>query len=308
MYSILEIVDPVITFVSPPKVTNHYPVLKWLATTEMTFECSLDNGAYEPCGDGRSGHWNGNNVLDGPHVLEVRGTDSNGNVLVVSSIRWNVSRGRFGNISGNQLPNNSSGKNCFQIIFLVSTPALDLVFAVDGSNALTSGQFDKLKDVMKEMIDTYTISPTATNVGVIEFSDRSREVIRLTESYDKKVIYSMIDGIRQSGGNRRVTDEAIETAASRLFERSGRVGASRALVIIAAGKSTGSKPLREAIKPLQKKGIRIYVVGIGDGVDRDEIDSIVPTKDNVFPTTPDNPGDVVDDIVQVINKDVRKSK
>ena len=161
---------------------------------------------------------------------------------------------------------------------------------------------------MKKMIDSYTISPTATNVGAIEFSDRSREKIRLTESYDKNAIYSKIDGIRQSRGNRRVTDEALKMAADSLFERSVRVGASRALVVITAGKSTGSQSLREAIKPLQKKGIRVYVVGVGGGVDKDEIDSIVPTKDNVFPTTPDNPGKVVDGIVQVINKDVKESK
>ena len=91
----LEIIDPVITFVSLPKVTNNYPVLKWQSTTEMTFECSLDNDVYKPCGDGRSGQWNGNNILDGPHVLKVRGTDSDGNVLVIASLRWDVSRGKL---------------------------------------------------------------------------------------------------------------------------------------------------------------------------------------------------------------------
>lgn len=179
---------------------------------------------------------------------------------------------------------------------------------MDGSNALTSQQFNKLKDMMKKILDSYLISRTATNVGVIEFSDRSSEKIRLTDSYDKDIIYSKIDGIRQSRGNRRVTDEAIKMAASRLFELSGRVGASRALVIITAGKSTGSQPLREAIKPLQKKGVRMYVVTVGDGVDKDEINSIVPTKDNVFPTTPENPGEVANDVAQVIKKDARKSK
>ena len=179
---------------------------------------------------------------------------------------------------------------------------------MDGSNALTSQQFNKLKDMMKKMLDSYTISPTATNVGVIEFSDRSSEKIRLTDSYDKDNIYSKIDGIRQSRGYRRVTDEAIKMAASRLFELSGRVGASRALVVITAGKSTGSQPLQEAIKPLQKKGVRVYVIGVGDDVDKDEINSIVPTEDNVFPTTPENPGEVVDDVVQIIKQDVRESK
>jgi hypothetical protein len=95
MYLFLEIIDPVITFVQQPKVTNNYPVLEWSSTTEMTFKCSLDNKEYEPCGDGRSGQWNGNNIPDGQHVLTVRGTDSDGNLLVSARLGWNVGRGKF---------------------------------------------------------------------------------------------------------------------------------------------------------------------------------------------------------------------
>ena len=179
---------------------------------------------------------------------------------------------------------------------------------MDGSNILTSQQFNKLKDMIKLILDSYTISRTATNVGVIEFSDRSNVKIRLTDSYDRNVIYAEIDGIRQSRGRRRVTDEAIEMAADRLFEFSGRVGASRSLLIITAGKSTGSQPLRESIKPLQKKGVRVYVVSVGDNVNDDETSSIVPTKDNVFPTSPDDPAKVADKVAQVIKNDVSEGK
>jgi hypothetical protein len=85
----------VITFTRPPTVTNNYPVLSWNSTTEMSFKCSLDNEKYKPCGEGRSGQWTGNNVPDGQHVLKVRGTDSDGRVLVADTLRWKVSRGRF---------------------------------------------------------------------------------------------------------------------------------------------------------------------------------------------------------------------
>lgn len=173
---------------------------------------------------------------------------------------------------------------------------------------MTSAQFNKLKDSLKKILDSYTISRSATSVGVIEFSDKTSEIIRLTESYDRNLIYSKINGIKQSRGNMRVTDEAIKMAAGKMFEVSGRVGASRALVLLTAGKSTGQQPLSEAIKPQQKKGIRVYVVSIGDNVDKEEISSIVPTEDNVFPTTPDNPGEIVDDIAKVINKDAIESK
>ncbi len=199
---------------------------------------------------------------------------------------------------------------CFDFSFLtVSVPVLDIVFAVDGSNTLTSGQFKNLKDTIKKILDSYTISRSATHVGVIEFSDNSNEKIRLTDSYDKNVIYSMIDGIEQSRGNLRVTDEALKMAADRMFsvESGGRPGASRALVVLTAGKSTGQQPLPEAITPLENRGVRVYVVSVGDKVDKKEIDTIA-SPDQVFPTTPDNPQEVTLKIIKRINKDVQDSK
>ena len=198
---------------------------------------------------------------------------------------------------------------CFNFFLTVSVPVLDLVFAVDGSNTLTSRQFKNLKDTMKKILDSYRISRLATHVGVIEFSDNSNEKIRLTDSYDKQVIYSKIDDIEQSGGDLRVTDEALKMAANKMFsvESGGRPGASRALVVLTAGKSTGRQPLPEAITPLENRGVRIYVVSVGDKVDKKEIDSIVP-QNHIFPTTPDNPQEVTLKVVKRINKDVQDRK
>lgn len=188
----------------------------------------------------------------------------------------------------------------------VSVPVLDLVFAVDGSYTLTQGQFKNLKGAMKKILKSYTISPSATHVGAIEFSDKSNEKIRLTDSYDKRVINFMIDNIKQSKGRLRVTDEALEMAANKMFsvDSGGRPGASRVLVILTAGKSTGQQPFSEAIKPLGNQGVRLYVVSVGDKVDKKEIDSITPA-DQVFPASPDDPQDVTKDIVKKINQDVQ---
>ena len=201
--------------------------------------------------------------------------------------------------------------NVFRSIFslTVAVPVLDLVFAIDGSNSLTSEQFKNLKDTVKKILDSYTISHSATHVGVIEFSDKSNEMIRLTDSYNKNVIYSKIDRIKQSGGNLRVTDEALKMAANKMFsvESGGRPGASRALVVLSAGKSTGQQPLPEAIIPLEKQAVRVYVVSVGDKTDKEEIHSIV-SPSQVFPTTPDDPQDVARKIMQTINKDVKDRK
>ena len=180
---------------------------------------------------------------------------------------------------------------------------------MDGSDTLTSDQFVNLKDTIKKILDSYIISRSATHVGVIEYSDKSNEKILLTDSYDKNVIYSKIDRIEQSRGNLRVTDEALKMAANKMFsvESGGRPGASRALVVLTAGRSTGQQPLPEAITPLGKQGVRVYVVSVGDKVDKKEIHSIA-SPEQVFPTTPDDPQAVVRKIIKTINKDVQDRK
>ena len=184
------------------------------------------------------------------------------------------------------------------------------MFAVDGSKDLTSEQFKKLKNTIKNILNSYVISPTATHVGVIEFSDTSTESVHLTKSYDRDEIYALIDAIKQSGGTRRVTDEALKMAAERMFSvtAGARVGALRALVILTAGKSTGDQSPLEAVKPLERSGVRVYVVSVGENVDGDEVRGIVPAGTNVFPANPDKPGEVVIKIVKVINKDIKESK
>ena len=58
----------------------------------MSFECSLDNEAYKPCGKGRFGQWSGDNVPDGQHIFKVKGSD-NGQVLTVATHSWDVDMG-----------------------------------------------------------------------------------------------------------------------------------------------------------------------------------------------------------------------
>ena len=198
----------------------------------------------------------------------------------------------------------------FITLLLVAAHAVDLVFAVDGSKGLTSEQFHKLKNMIKKILDFYAISLTATHVGLIEFSYNSNEKIRLTDSYDREEIYSMIDAVKQSGGDRRVTDQALKMAAERMFSVNfgGRVGASRALVVVTAGRSTGEQAPSEMLKPLEKNGVRVYVVSVGNEVDKDEIHGIVPSDTNIFPTPKDDPDSMVLKIVRTLNKDLEDSK
>ena len=65
-------------------------MFRWNAPTTMTFECSLDDGMYKPCGQGQTGQWTGRNVPDGQHNFKVKATDSVGNVVETEIRGWVV--------------------------------------------------------------------------------------------------------------------------------------------------------------------------------------------------------------------------
>ena len=199
----------------------------------------------------------------------------------------------------------------FTYYFCISELVLDLVFALDGSESLAQKGFDKIKDLVKAMIDNYTISETETHVGVIEFSDKANVILQLNKLFEPTSIKDEVQRIIPSGGKETVTDEALRKSADELFDvkSGGRPGASKVLIIVTDGKSTGKEPPKRAVKPLKEKGVRVYVVNIGEDTDKDELKDIVPTDENIYPVkNPDEVPDVATKLVDDIKKDIKKRR
>ena len=199
----------------------------------------------------------------------------------------------------------------FTYYFCISELVLDLVFALDGSESLAQKGFDKIKDLVKAMIDNYTISETETHVGVIEFSDKANVILQLNKLFEPTSIKDQVQRIIPSGGKETVTDEALRKSADELFDvkSGGRPGASKVLIIVTDGKSTGKEPPKRAVKPLKEKGVRVYVVNIGEDTDKDELKDIVPTDENIYPVkNPDEVPDVATKLVDDIKKDIKKRR
>ena len=56
----------------------------------MKFQCSLDDGRFERCGEGVTGQWTGRNIPHGRHNFKVTGTDNIGNVVEAEVRGWYV--------------------------------------------------------------------------------------------------------------------------------------------------------------------------------------------------------------------------
>ena len=188
---------------------------------------------------------------------------------------------------------------------------LDLVFALDGSESLAEKGFDKIKDLVVMMIDNYTISQEETHIGIIEFSNRANVILPLNELFQPTSVKYQVKRLIPSGGKQTVTDEALRKSADEVFDvtSGGRPGATKVLIIVTDGKSTGKEPPKRAVKPVKEKGVRVYVVNIGEDTDKDELEDIVPTDENIYPVqNPDELPGVPSKLVEDVDKDIKKRK
>ena len=186
---------------------------------------------------------------------------------------------------------------------------LDLVFALDGSESLAENGFNRIKYFVNVMIDNYTISKTETHVGIVEFSDKVNIVLPLNKLFEAASVKDAVQRIVPSGGKGTVTDEALRKSADEVFDvkSGGRPGATKVLIIVTDGKSTGEESPKRAMKPVKEKGVRIYVVNIGDDTDKDELKDIVPTEKNIYPVkNPDEIPNITPKLVEDIKKDIKK--
>ena len=161
------------------------------------------------------------------------------------------------------------------------------------------------------MIDFYKISETETHVGVVEFSNKAKVILPLNQIFDAGSIKDEVQRMSPSGGKGTVTDEALRKSADNVFDvkSGGRPGASKVLIIVTDGKSTGKEPPKRAVKPLKEMGVRVYVVNIGDETNKDELNDMVPTKESIFFVKDAGKApSVLPKLVEDVRKDVKKRK
>ena len=171
--------------------------------------------------------------------------------------------------------------------------------------------FDKIKLLATNVLKRFKISKTATHVGLLEFSNEVSRLLQLDGLYDSEEIRKVIRNISPSGGDGMATDEMLEEAADKMFAvpAGGRADAAKVLVVVTDGKSTGKVPLKEAVKPVKDKGIRVYVVDIGDETDPQEIRDLTPSdKERKKAKTPGEAPGLSEELVDEIQKAVKKSK
>ena len=176
------------------------------------------------------------------------------------------------------------------IIQLTALPrcdrVMDVSFLMDASESIGLQNYNVMLDFVKSLAKAVNISPSGSHASVVIFSDTSRVEIKLDDYYNIREFNKALQEVPYLGQRTRI-DKALRVASVGVFSNNAgmRPGVRRVAVLLTDGHQTrtfDSIPLRYAVEPLRRKGVKIYSVGISDDVRYGELRSLTSSDQDVF--------------------------
>ena len=179
----------------------------------------------------------------------------------------------------------------------------DLVFVIDGSGSIEqagAGNFKKIKDFIKDIVNGFNIGFDKTHVGAVIFSSSASVRFGLDDYYSKSGINSAIDKvIYPSGGT--YTGKALRMARKKMYTKSGdREDKPNVVIVITDGKANDD--VEGPTNQLRNLPAAIFAIGVGTNFDRAELEKIAGSSANVFTADFDNLGQIIENIKQSVGK------
>ncbi|XP_066269384.1 alpha-tectorin-like [Branchiostoma lanceolatum] len=180
----------------------------------------------------------------------------------------------FGNAYTCQCPEGYEGDHCEKLTACIRTSAgLDLVFLLDGSGSVTEPNFKVMKDFVKGIAQNFVIQPDTTHIAVVQYSNVVRREFALNAYSKTADVVDAIGRIHYMKGGTN-TGAALTYVRQSVFTPStgDRPRNPNVLVVITDGKSYDD--VAEPAKELRSRGVAVYAIGVGHGVDRSTLQAI----------------------------------
>ena len=140
--------------------------------------------------------------------------------------------------------------------------------------------FARLTTFVADVVSNFNIGPTATQVGVVQFSDSAFDEVVLGSINDKTQLITEITGIQYMGRGTN-THLGIQYARNQITNN-GRSDFGKVLVVATDGRSNSPSLTLEEARITKETGTIIIAIGIGDSVDLNELTSIATSSKYVI--------------------------
>ncbi|CAF0820327.1 unnamed protein product [Brachionus calyciflorus] len=176
----------------------------------------------------------------------------------------------------------------FSLIYIVKSQypeceqsILDIVFVIDSSGSIGQRNFQEGQKAIADLAGRLNIGPNKVKVGVINYSSVvRREKSLISSDQDKnKIVQSILNMPYLNQAT--ASGDALNVAYS-IFNEFGRTLTPRIAVIFTDGYSNTGSNVYEAAKRLRDSKVTVYAIGIGNGINRQELERIADVPSGTY--------------------------
>ena len=157
---------------------------------------------------------------------------------------------------------------------------------LDSSGSIGSGPYEVAKNFIADLVSGFTIGENNVRVGLVIFSSSVSLIFDLDESFDKAVILSWIKGVTFLNGGTATGDGILLVANTGYTEASGarstNLAIPRIAIVLTDGRSNRGVDVVTASEAARSSSIELFALGIGDGIDDEELLQIAGSQNRVY--------------------------
>lgn len=169
---------------------------------------------------------------------------------------------------------------------LPSIPEVDLAFAISAASVEADDNFEKAKEVIKSIIDTYAMNKL--RYGVTVFGSSASSKVTFGDDFPSDEDLKSIISLLSAPKGPPALDEALKKGKELFDNAKERPNARKVLVVITDKKSSSKlSDLKDSAEQLEEDGIKVIPVAIGDEVDLDELEATTPDENNMVNVSTD---------------------
>ncbi|XP_035425311.1 integrin alpha-11 isoform X1 [Cygnus atratus] len=140
---------------------------------------------------------------------------------------------------------------------------MDIIIVLDGSNSIYP--WVEVQHFLINILKKFYIGPGQIQVGVVQYGEDVVHEFHLNDYRSVKDVVAAASHIEQRGGTETRTAYGIEFARSEAFQKGGRKGAKRVMIVITDGESHDSPDLEKVIEDSEKDNVTRYAVAVSSG-------------------------------------------
>uniref|UniRef100_A0A0B7AJL4 VWFA domain-containing protein n=1 Tax=Arion vulgaris TaxID=1028688 RepID=A0A0B7AJL4_9EUPU len=156
----------------------------------------------------------------------------------------------------------------------------DIYFLIDSSTSIWIVEFDILLKFVVDLVSDMDIGPTRVGVGV--YSTDHKLHISINNNFTKEKLQSEIKKAPYLKGNTFISRALKGMMVHGFSSKAVRAGVPRIAVLLTDGMSRHKQLAADNATLAKREGIFIFTVGIGNGVDKDELREIASDPKTTF--------------------------